>query len=129
MRPQTGSDNPRVLASIPFVAQLLTRGFQLAALTADTTRPGILPEGVNHGAADAALGKGLELDATGFIEAVRRIDQADDAVLNEVADINRMRHGGRDPASELLDERDAGKNSRVVGTWVRTHQCDPPFSI
>jgi hypothetical protein len=109
-------------------AQLLARRFELTALPADAARPGILPQGVDHGTTNAALGEGLELDAPRFIEPMSGVDQPDDAVLDEVTDIDRMRHGGRHPAGELLNERDGSENARVVGAWLRTHQCDPPPS-
>jgi len=57
-----------------FAAQLLAGSFQLTALTAHATRPGILAERVDHRPADAPLGEGLELDAAVLIEAVGRID-------------------------------------------------------
>ena len=83
-------------------AQLLARGFQLAALTADAARPGVLAQRVDHRAADAPLGERLELDAARLVEAVRGVDQTDDAVLDEIADIDRVRHRGRHAAGELL---------------------------
>jgi len=73
-------------------AQLFSRGFQLATHAADTTRPGILAQRVNHRAAHAPFGECLELDAARIVKAMRRVDQADDAVLDQVADVDRMRH-------------------------------------
>ena len=51
-------------------AQLLARGLELAALAADAARPGVLAQRVDHRAAHAALGEGLELDAAVLVEAV-----------------------------------------------------------
>ena len=44
-------------------AQRLARGVELAALAADAARPGVAAQRVDHRAADAPLGEGLELDA------------------------------------------------------------------
>ena len=46
-----------------------------------------------------------------LVEAVRRIDEADDAVLNQVADVDRVGHGGRHAAGKLLDEGKAGNDA------------------
>jgi len=95
-------------------AQLLARGLQLPALAPHAAWPGILPEGVNHGAPDAAFGERLELDASRLIEAVGGIDQPDDPVLDEVADVDRMGHRRGDATGELLDERYACDDSRIL---------------
>jgi len=84
---------------------LLPRRFELTTLTADATRPCILAKRVDHRAANAALGKGLEFDAARFVEPVRCVDQANDTILDEVPNINRMRHRRCHTASQLLDER------------------------
>jgi hypothetical protein len=57
---------------------------------------------------------------------VRRVNQSDDPVLDEVADVNRVGHGRRYPASKLLDERKAGNDAGILfaGTWTRAHECD-----
>jgi len=69
-------------------AQLLARGFELATHAAHAARPGILAERVDHRAADAPLGEGLELDAARIVEAVRGVDQPDHAVLHEIAEVD-----------------------------------------
>jgi hypothetical protein len=66
-------------------AQLLSRGLELAANAPDATWPGILAKRIDHGPAYSALGERFELDPTSLIEAMRRIDETDDAVLNQVA--------------------------------------------
>jgi hypothetical protein len=43
--------------------KLLARRLNLAALPADAARPGVLAEGVDHGASNAPFGERLELDA------------------------------------------------------------------
>jgi len=53
---------------------------------------------------------------------VRRVDQANDPVLNEIPDINRVRHGRGNATGELLDERDAGYNAGVLGRNLRAHR-------
>jgi hypothetical protein len=95
-------------------AQHLAGGFELAALPPDPARPRVLAQRVNHGAADAALRESLELDAPSLVEAVRRVDQSDDSVLDEVADVDRVGHRGRHATGELLDERDSVDHPRVL---------------
>src|SRR4029077_1906930 len=67
--------------------------------------------------------EGLELDAASRIEAVGSVDQAEHAVLNKVADINRVRHGGRHASSESLDKRNPGNDATVLarGNWLGAH--------
>jgi len=102
-------------------AQLLAGSFQLTALTAHATRPGILAERVDHRPPDPPFGKRLELDTPGLVEAVRGIDETDDAVLDEVANIDRMGHRGRHAARELFDEGDAVDDAGVVGAGLGAH--------
>ena len=85
-------------------AQLLAGGVELAALPADAARPRVFSKRVNHCAADATLGEGLELDAATLVEAVRRVDQAEHAVLDEISDVDRIRHRRRHASSQRLDE-------------------------
>ena len=92
-------------------AQLLARGLELAALAAHAARPGVAAQRVDHRAAHAALGEGLELDAARFVEAAGGVDQPEHAVLHEVAELDRVRHRGGDPARQRLDERQAGGDS------------------
>ena len=94
--------------------QRLARRVELAPLAADAARPGVAPERVDHRAAHAALGKGFELDAATFVEPVRGIDQADDAVLDEIADVDRVRHRGRHAARERFDERDPRDDPAIL---------------
>jgi len=109
-----------------FAAELATERFartlELATLPAHPTRPGVLPQCVNHRAPDAALGEGLELDAARLVEPVRRVDQPDHSVLHQVADVDGVRHRGRDTAGKLLDERKAGDYAGVLGGELREHE-------
>ena len=100
---------------------VFTRRLELAALAPHAARPGVLAQRVNHRAADAPFGKRLELDAAAFIEAAGGVHEPNDPVLDEVADVNRMRHRRRDAAGKLFDERNAGNDARVFcGTlWGR----------
>ncbi len=130
VRPRRFSSEPTLAArsasdgSQPeLAAQLLAGGLELTALAADAARPGILAQRVDHGAADPALGEGLELDAARLVEAVRGIDEADDAVLDEIADVNRVRHRGRHAAGKLLDEGNAGDDAGGVCGGLGAHQC------
>jgi len=60
---------------------------------------------------------------------VRRVDQADDPVLDEISDINRVRHGRGNATGELLDERDTGYNAGVLSRDLRAHQMSSGASI
>ena len=108
-----GEVSERRLASM-LAAQLFAGGLDLAPLAADASGPRILPEGVDHRAANAPFGKCLELDAASLVEAVRRVDEPDDSILHQIADVDRVRHRRRDAAGELLDEGDAGNDSRIL---------------
>ena len=81
----------------------------------------VAPQRVDHGAAHAALGEGLELDAARFVEAVRRVNQPDDAVLHQIADVNGVRHGRRHAAGELFHEGDAVDDARIRFAAVGAH--------
>ena len=105
-------------------AQLLAGGFELTALTADAARPCVLAQRVDHRATDATLGKGFELDTARLVEAVRGIDEADDAILDEIANIDGVGHRGRHATSELLDEGNAVHDAGGVGGGkLGAHQC------
>ena len=97
-----------------FAAQLFARGFELAADAADAARPRVAAQRVDHRAAHAALRERLELDAARLVEAVRGVDEAEHAVLHEIAQIDRMRHRRRHAACERLDERQAGLDAFVL---------------
>jgi hypothetical protein len=56
----------------------------------------------------------LEFDAARLVEAVRGVDQADHPVLDEIADVNGVRHRRRNTTGELLHEGDAGDNARIL---------------
>ena len=118
-----GQVGERRLAAV-FAAELLARRLDLAALPADAARPGVLAEGVDHGAADSPFGECLELDAAVFVEAMGRIDEADDPVLDEIPDVDRVGHGCRHAAGKLLDERDAGNDSRIFFGAMGAHERD-----
>jgi hypothetical protein len=49
-----------------------------------------------------------------FVEPVRGIDQSDDAVLHQVADIDRVRHRRRHAAGKRFDKRETGNDAAVV---------------
>jgi hypothetical protein len=107
-------------------AKLLARRFQFTPLPTNASRPCVLAERVDHRAADATLGEGLELDAARFVEAVRRVDQANHTVLHQVPNINRVGHRRSHPASELLDERKIGNDAGILFalTLTRAHEHD-----
>ena len=49
-----------------------------------------------------------------FVEPVCGVDQSDHAVLDEVADVDRIRHRRRHASRERLDEGDARDDSAVL---------------
>ena len=57
------------------VPQILARRLQLPAHAPHAPRPGVAPQGVDHRAAHAALGEGLELDPARLVEAMRCVNQ------------------------------------------------------
>jgi len=95
-------------------AQLLARRFELAPDAADAARPRVLAQRVDHRPANPALGERLELDAARRVEALRRIDEANDAVLDQIAQINRVRHRRRHAPRERLHKGQACLDARVV---------------
>src|SRR5262249_42600803 len=101
-----------------FVSQLaaerFTRGIELAALAADAARPRVSAQRVDHRATHAPFGKRLELDSAIRIEAMRRVDQSKHAVLDQVADVDRVGHRGGHAARECLDKRQAGDDTAVL---------------
>jgi len=92
-------------------AELLARGLQLAPDPAHAARPRVLAERVDHGPADPPLGKGLELDPTAVVEAMGGVDETDDAVLDQVAQVDRMRHRRRHPSRQCLHEGQSSLNA------------------
>jgi len=120
-----GEVGERRLAS-ELAPQLLARRFELTPLAADAARPRVLAQRVDHGAADAAFGKGFELDPARLVETMRCVNQSNDPVLDEIADVDRVGHGRRYSASKLLDKRKAGNDAGILfdRTLARAHVCD-----
>ena len=83
-----------------FAAQLFARRFEFAAHTAHAARPRVAAQRVDHRAAHAALGERLELDAALLIEAMRGVHQAKHAILDQVAQVDGVRHGGGHAAGQ-----------------------------
>jgi len=108
-------------------AELLAGRLELAPLPAHAARPGVLAEGVDHRTPDATFRERLELDASRFVEAMRRVNQTDDAVLDEVPDVDGMGHRGGDATGKLLNERKTGCDARVDryrALALGAHECD-----
>ena len=95
-------------------AQRFAGGVELAPLAPHAARPGVAPERIDHRAAHAPFGERLELDAAVLVESMRRVDQPEDAVLHQVADVDRVGHRGGHPAGKRLDERQAGDDATVL---------------
>src|SRR5690606_23451408 len=51
------------------------------------------------------LGERLELDPALLVEAVGGVDETDDAILDQVANVDGVGHGRRHPARERFNER------------------------
>jgi hypothetical protein len=98
-----------------FAAERLASGVQFPALTSNAARPRVFSECVDHRAAYPPLCERLELDAASLVEPVGRVDQAEDTVLNQVADVDGVRHRSRHAASQRFDEGQACHDSAVLG--------------
>ena len=120
-------------------AQRFARRVELAALAADAARPGVLAERVDHRAANAPFGERLELDPAIFVEAVRGVDQTEHAVLDEITDVDRVRHRGGHAPSKRFDEWNSGDDAMFpIGggdrlgahelSWLRTRKLVPVAS-
>jgi len=112
----------RLVAQLP--SQFLTCRFELAALAANATWPGVLPQSVNHRAPDATFSERLELDSARLVETMRGVDEPNDTVLDKISDVDRVGHRGRDTSSELFYERDTGNNARILRNCLGAHECD-----
>ena len=108
-------------------AQRLAGGVELAALAAHAARPGVAAQRVDHRPADAPFGERLEFDPAVLVEPVRRVDQAEDPVLNEVADVDRVRHRRRHAARERLHEGKARNDTSVLtgDNGLNAHSVTP----
>jgi hypothetical protein len=113
-----GADARGQVGERRFVSQLaaerLAGCVELAPLTADASRPRIASERVDHRPADAAFGKGLELDSARFVEAVCGINQTQHAVLHQIPDINRVRHRRRHPSGEGFHEGETRDDPAIL---------------
>jgi len=98
--------------------------FELATLAANATWPGVLAKSVDHRAPDATFRERLELDAARLVETMRSVDEPYDTVLNEISDVDRVGHRGRDTSGELFYERNAGNNARILRNCLGAHECD-----
>ena len=67
-----------------------------------------------HRAAHPPLGKGLELDPARFVEPMRGVNQSKDAVLDQIADVDGIRHGRSHATGQSLHKRKAGDDSAVL---------------
>src|SRR5262249_56591377 len=112
-------------------AKFCARRLELAALAADAARPRIAAQRVDHRAAHAPLGEGFELDPAGFVETERGVDQAEDAILHEIAQLDGMRHRRGDAARQRFDERNAGGNAFTLtgGEGLTLHEVGSPWPI
>jgi len=68
--------------------QFLARRFKLTSLPANAARPGVLAQRIDHGAPNPSLRERFKLDPTRLVKAVSRVDQTDDPILHQVADID-----------------------------------------
>ena len=103
-QPVVPSQNRRIVAGLPFV-EALARRLELTTDTAHAAGPRILAQRIDHRAANASLGEGLELDPTRIVKAMGRVDQSDHAFLDEIADIDRVRHRRGQSPRERFDKR------------------------
>jgi hypothetical protein len=108
--------------------QRLASGIEFTALAPHAARPRIFSKCVDHRTAHPPFGEGLELDASRFVEAVSGIDEAEDPILDQVANVDRVRHRSRHAASQCFDKRQAGYDSAVLsgGSGMNSHLCWSP---
>ena len=64
----------------------------MAVLPLAQARPRIAAQRVDHRASHAALRKRLELDPARVVETIRCVDQADDAILHQISNVDRVGH-------------------------------------
>jgi hypothetical protein len=105
-------------------SKFFTSRFELATLAANATWPGVLAKSVDHRTPDATFSERLELDTARLVETMRSVDEPYDTVLDEISDVDRVGHRGRDTSGELFYERDAGNNARILRTCLGAHECD-----
>jgi len=125
-----GTDRSRQVGQRRLVAelgpQLLASGLQFAAHPPHPARPRILSQGVNHRPADAAFREGLELDAAAAVESLRRVNEPDHAVLDQVTEVNRVRHGCRHSPGKGLHEGQSGFHSVGCCAGIENHSFAHP---
>ena len=114
--------------------QLLAQGFgrlvQLTLVRTDGTRETIgTAQLVEHGAADAADGVGLELDAEGGVEASDGLDQADGAGRDHVVVVHDRRRDDGEASENVLDERRVLQDQRVAQRGRRLHDEALPARV
>jgi hypothetical protein len=97
-----------------FPAQLLASGFEFPALPADSTRPGVLAQSVDHGSPDSTFSERLELDAARLVKPVRCVDEPNHTILDKISNVDRVGHRGRDTSGELFYKGNAGNNARIL---------------
>jgi len=107
-----------------FPSQLLARGFELPALPANSSRPGILTQRVNHGSPNTTFSKRLELDAARLVKPVRCVDEPNHTILDKISNVDRVGHRGRNTSGELFYKGNAGNNARILRTNLGAHECD-----
>ena len=95
-------------------AELFARRFEFATDAADAARPGVTAKRVDHRATHPSLGERLELDPARLVEPVRRVDQTQHAVLDEIAEIDRMGHRRGHASRQRLDKRKTRLHSDLL---------------
>ncbi len=106
------AESQRVVDGLPFVEALARR---LAASMPHSIDIGDLVQDGVLGLIDAAdrfdEDRGIKFET--FAE--RRVHETEHAILDQVPDVDRVRHRRREPASEGLDERKAGDHAAALG--------------
>jgi hypothetical protein len=97
-----------------FAAKRFAGGIELTALPPHTARPGVAAKGVDHRSAHPALGKGFKLDPAFLVEAVRSVDQAENAILDQVSNVDGVWHRRRHSTGQGLNEGQSSDDSAVL---------------
>jgi len=108
--------------------EAVDRRLDAAHVAAQAARqPVVLAQAVEHGAADALRGVGLELRAEPLFVAPERIEQAHHAVLDQVVHVHAGRQLGHELEGDALDQGSVGLDE--VGLVELTVCVVHPFGL
>ena len=129
VRPRRFSSEPTFAARsartvrVPIPVSAPRARLRAPALPANSSRPGILAQRVNHGSPNATFSKRLELDAARLVKPVRCVDEPNHTILDK---ISMSIEWGIVAATRraLFYKGNAGNNARILRTNLGAHECD-----